>query len=73
MGAGPVPAFTIAGVAGDVRETTLGTIPMEIVYIPVIGPTWSMIIPTKMSLVIRTQVRARAGGVRETISRWIPA
>jgi predicted lysophospholipase L1 biosynthesis ABC-type transport system permease subunit len=55
--AGPVPAFTIVGVVGDVRETTLRRDPTEIVYVPVIEPRVEQsIIPTTMTLVMRTHV-----------------
>jgi predicted permease len=57
MAQGVVPPFTIAGIVGDVRETTLRVDPMEIVYIPVIEPEVELsIVPTNMSVMIRTSV-----------------
>jgi putative ABC transport system permease protein len=49
-----VPPFTIAGVVGDVRETTLRAGPTEIVYIPVTEPPVELSeVPTTMRLVVR--------------------
>src|SRR5258708_6811338 len=76
MGRGPVPAFTIVGVVGDVRETALRRDPTEIVYVPVIEPRVEpSLTPTNMRLVIRTQVAPLALGaaVREAIADVDPA
>ena len=75
MGRGPEPPFTIAGVAENVRETTLRNDPMEIVYIPLIEPTVEpSIVPTNMSLVIRTHVAplTLAASARDTITSVDP-
>jgi predicted permease len=56
LGGDPVPPFAVAGVSGPVRETSLRTDPPEIVYIPVREPAVERsIVPTNMTLVIRTQ------------------
>ena len=57
----PVPAFTIVGVVGDVRETTLRDGPAEIVYIPVVEPSVELsIVPTNMSLAFARRCVAHA-------------
>jgi len=51
---GIVPPFTIAGIAGDVRETTLRGDPSEVVYVPAIEPSVEQsIVPINMTLTIR--------------------
>jgi putative ABC transport system permease protein len=75
LGAGPVPAFTIAGVVGDVRETTLRQGPTEIVYVPVIEPRVEQsITPTNMTLAIRTRIAPLEVGaaVRDAIATVDP-
>jgi predicted permease len=53
----PVPPFTIVGIVGDVRESSLREGPSEIVYIPVIEPRVELeIVPINMSLVVRSSV-----------------
>jgi putative ABC transport system permease protein len=57
VGGRAVPPFTVAGVVGDVRETTLRDSATEIVYIPVIDPPVEQsIVPTNMRLVVRARV-----------------
>jgi len=71
----PIPAFTIVGVVGDVREMTLRSSPTEIVYIPLIEPSVEpSIIPTDMSLVLRTAASplALTAAVRATIAQVDP-
>ncbi len=66
----PVPAFTIAGVVGDVRELTLRRGPSETVYVPMIDPgVEQSIVPTDLSLVVRTRVppATLAAAVRQAI------
>jgi hypothetical protein len=68
--------FTIAGVVSDVRELSLRDAPTEIVYVPVIEPRVEQsIIPTEMSLVIRTRVPplSMAAEVRRAIATTDPA
>jgi predicted permease len=75
LGRGPVPAFTIVGTVGDVRETTLRDRPTEIVYIPVIEPRVEQsIVPTTMSLAVRTRGTplALVAAVREAIAAADP-
>jgi len=70
LGHGPVPPFTIVGVVGDVRETALRREPTEIVYVPVFDqPVEQSIVPTNMTLVVRTAVPplALAAAVRDAI------
>ena len=55
--AGPVPPFTIAGIVGDVRETTLRDAAAEIVYVPLLEPRVELqLVPTNMTLLLRTRV-----------------
>jgi predicted lysophospholipase L1 biosynthesis ABC-type transport system permease subunit len=71
----PVPPFTIAGVVGDVRETTLRDAPAEIVYIPVVEPhVEQQIVPTTMHLVLRTHIPPSrlAAAAREAIAALDP-
>ncbi len=71
----PVPPFQIAGIVGDVRETTLRSAPAEIVYIPLIEPSVERsIIPTNMTFVVRTRTEPLALGraVREAIAAYDP-
>jgi len=66
----PVPAWTIVGVVGDVREESLRVDPAEIVYIPVRDPAVERsIVPTNMALVIRSDGPPTwmASAVRQTI------
>jgi putative ABC transport system permease protein len=73
---GPVPPFTIAGVVADVREMSLRDSPTEIVYIPVVEPSVEQsIVPTNMSLVVRTRVPpvSLTAAVRETIAGVDPS
>jgi putative ABC transport system permease protein len=50
-----VPPFIVAGVAGEVRETSLRDEPAEMVYVPIIEPSVERsIVPTSLTLVIRT-------------------
>jgi ABC-type antimicrobial peptide transport system permease subunit len=57
MRQGPVAPYTIAGVAGDVREIALRDDPTEIVYIPLItAPVELSIVPTNMTFFVRTHV-----------------
>jgi predicted permease len=70
-----VPPFTVVGVVADVRETTLRREPTEIVYIPVTDPPVEpSIVPTNMTLVIRTAVPplAVAASVRDAIAEVDP-
>jgi putative ABC transport system permease protein len=72
---GPIPAFTIVGIVGDVRETTLRGGPTEIVYIPLIEPhVEPSIVPTDVCLVIRstTAPLTLAAAVRATIAEVDP-
>jgi predicted permease len=65
------PAFTIAGVVGDVPELSLRTGAPEAMYIPVIEPNVDpTIVPTEMTLVIRTTLSpmALAADVRRAVS-----
>jgi putative ABC transport system permease protein len=75
MGSGPTAPFTIVGVVGDVRETTLRSDPTEIVYIPLIEPAVEpSIVPTDVSLVIRVAGAplTLAAAVRHTIAEVDP-
>jgi hypothetical protein len=74
-GVGEIPAFTIVGIVGDVREATLRLEPTEIVYVPLIEPRVEpSLIPTDVTLVIRTQGEpdALAAAVRATIAAVDP-
>jgi len=55
---GPVPAFTIAGIAADVREASLRDGPTDVVYIPIVDPPVERsIVPTTMQVVVRAPGR----------------
>jgi predicted permease len=69
------PDYTVAGVVADVRKTSLRADPTEIVYVPVIEPRVEPnIVPTDMSLVIRSSVPplALAASVRSAIHEIAP-
>ena len=75
MASGLVPAFTIAGIVEDVRETTLRDDVMEVVYIPLIDPPVELsIVPTNMTLIVRTRVPplTLAPVARDAIVRFDP-
>jgi predicted permease len=64
------PEFVIAGVVGDVHQTSLRDPPVEMVYVPVLDPPVEPgIVPTQMSFVIRSDVPplAIAPAVRRVI------
>ena len=76
MGHGPEPPFTIAGVVGNVQETTPRSAPVEAVYIPVITPVVEpSIVPTHMTLAIRAtgDPLALAAPVRSAIAAVDPS
>jgi predicted permease len=73
---GLVPPFTIVGVVGDVRETTLRGDPSEVVYIPIVEPNVEQeIVPTNMTLAIRTDDAPLAlmAAVRDAVLAVAPA
>jgi len=50
-----VPPFVVAGVVGDVRETSLRDEPAEMVYVPILDPPVERsVVPTSLTLVVRT-------------------
>ncbi|HUR20519.1 MAG TPA: ABC transporter permease [Vicinamibacterales bacterium] len=50
-----VPPFTVAGVVGDVRESSLRDEPAEIVYVPIMEPNVERsVVPTGLTLVVRS-------------------
>jgi len=57
MGPGPatVPPFVVAGVVGEVRETSLRDEPTEMVYVPILEPNVERsVVPTALTLVVRS-------------------
>jgi putative ABC transport system permease protein len=51
----PVPPFVVAGVVGEVRETSLRAEPAEMVYVPILEPNVERsIVPTGLTLVVRS-------------------
>jgi predicted permease len=75
LGRMPTHAFTIAGVVGDVHETTLRGGPEDIVYIPLIDPPVEQsIVPTTMHLVVRSQrpPLSLAADVRQAVASADP-
>jgi hypothetical protein len=57
MGAGraTVPPFVVAGVVGEVRETSLRSEPAEMVYVPILEPSVEQsVVPTSITLVVRS-------------------
>jgi putative ABC transport system permease protein len=76
MGKGGTSPFTIAGVVGDVPELSLRAGGAEAMYIPVIEPhVEPQIVPTDMTLVIRTPLAANAlaTDVRRAVAAADPA
>jgi predicted permease len=72
----PVPAFTIAGVVADVRETGLRSGPDEIVYVPAVDPPVEQsVVPVNMTIVVRAQVTpsALAEPLRTSIIAFDPS
>jgi predicted permease len=66
----PSPPFTAVGVAADVHDQSLRTAPSAILYIPIRNPPVEQsIVPTDMSLVVRTDVPplSLAGAVRQVV------
>jgi predicted permease len=64
------PPFTVVGVAADVHDESLRTAPSAILYIPIrVPPVEQSIVPTDMSLVVRTDVPPLllAGAVRQVV------
>jgi predicted permease len=76
IGNGPVPDFTIAGVASDVREESLRGSAPEIVYVPVITPPVELsLVPTNMTLAVRASAAPErlSAAIRSVVADVEPA
>jgi putative ABC transport system permease protein len=72
MPSGIVRPFTIVGVVGDVRETSLREGPSEVVYVPVLDePVEQSITPLHMTVLLRTSAATPA--LIEAIKRTLQA